>query len=191
VDSPNLSNGRACTDHADVLVEKLARLKEVMDERDRLYSTQFKSAETAVSAALAAQEKATSAAFAASEKAVLKAENAQADYNTRSNEFRGQLDDQAKTLMPRLEVNTMMRAMEEKLETIKAGSSKDIDILRQDIRSLRESRSEAGGKDIAREAVHQQSNWSTGILVVIFLSLISSAISIAAAIAYHYSAAGR
>jgi hypothetical protein len=37
----------------------------------------------------------TRASFEASEKAIVKAENAQRDYNVRSNEFRGQLDDQA------------------------------------------------------------------------------------------------
>jgi hypothetical protein len=124
-----------------------AFLEKIIEERDRLYDTRFKAAETAVSAALAAQEKATTAAFLASEKAVLKAENAQADYNSRSNEFRGQLDDQAKTLMPRLEVNTMMRGIEEKIEGIKTAAKSDVARIDTDIRSLRESRSQVEGTD--------------------------------------------
>src|SRR6202035_5755903 len=90
----------------------------ISEERDRQYDQRFRAAEIAVSAALSAQEKAVAAAFLASEKAIIKAqeaqgdaflasekaiikaEEAQKDYNLRSNEFRGQLDDQAKTLMP-------------------------------------------------------------------------------------------
>src|ERR1700722_3073367 len=67
-------------------------LVSIIEERDRLYDMRFKASETAVNAALAAQEKAVTAAFTASEKAIVKAEDAQKDYNNRSNEFRGQLD---------------------------------------------------------------------------------------------------
>ncbi len=87
----------------------------VIDERDRQYDQRFRAAEIALSAALSAQEKAVAAAFLASEKAIIKAEEAQKDYNIRSNEFRGQLDDQAKTLMPRPETVALFKAMDEKL----------------------------------------------------------------------------
>lgn len=73
------------------------------------------SADKATSAALVAQEKGTAAAFASSEKAIAKAEEAQREYNVRSNEFRGQLDDQAKMLMPRAESLTLFKSVEEKL----------------------------------------------------------------------------
>jgi hypothetical protein len=159
----------------ELLIEKINRMKEVMEERDRLYNQAFKAAETAVSAALAAQEKSTSAAFAASEKAVLKAENAQADYNSRSNEFRGQLDDQAKTLMPRLEVNTMMRGMEEKVEGLKTTQKSDIARVDADIRSLRESRSEVAGKG--------QGSSATWAIVLVLGTWVGSAIM---ALALHF-----
>jgi formaldehyde-activating enzyme involved in methanogenesis len=71
-------------------------VERIMDERDRLYEAKFKAAETAVTtalssaekavnAALAAQEKQTASSFAASEKAIVKAEEAQREYNIRSN----------------------------------------------------------------------------------------------------------
>lgn len=137
----------------------------IMSERDRLYDMRFRAAEVAVGAALAAQEKSVSAAFLASEKAISKAEEAQRDYNTRSNEFRGQLDDQAKTLMPRAETTALFRAIDDKLEVMRLNfesklenqrlaSEKVIDGLTREIAGLRESRSEGSGtKSNSREII--------------------------------------
>ncbi len=110
-------------------------LVSIIEERDRLYDMRFKASETAVNAALAAQEKAVTAAFLASEKAIVKAEDAQRDYNIRSNEFRGQLDDQAKTLMPRLEAATLFKSYEDKLEATKIAFDKAIDAIITDTKS--------------------------------------------------------
>jgi hypothetical protein len=55
-----------------------------------------------------AKAKAVDAAFAAAEKAVAKAEEAQGRVNIAQNEFRGQLADQASTLMPRKEVEALL-----------------------------------------------------------------------------------
>jgi hypothetical protein len=140
---PNLRELTAQLDDVKELLQvKHDALVQVVDERDRLYDVRFRAAEAAASAALAAQEKATNAAFAASEKAIVKAEDAQREYNVRSNEFRGQLDDQAKTLMPRPETLTMFKAVDEKLLA-----------LSREIAGLRESRSESGGKSIGTHAV--------------------------------------
>jgi hypothetical protein len=81
---------------------------------DRRYKEEFDNQKLAVKDALAAQKELTNAAFASSEKAIVKAEDAQRDYNVRSNEFRGQLDDQAKTLMPRTEVVVMINSLQDK-----------------------------------------------------------------------------
>ena len=94
----------------------LERVEQFLLERDRRYEERYVAQEKAVLAALAAQEKLTNAAFASAEKAVAKAEDAQKDYNARSNEFRGQLDDQAKTLMPRTEALTQYAALDKRLE---------------------------------------------------------------------------
>ncbi len=96
----------------DTLKEYVSAL---INSNDRRYQESFAAAKEAVAAALAAQKELTNAAFASSEKAITKAEEAQRDYNVRSNEFRGQLDDQAKTLMPRTETNVLMQAQNERI----------------------------------------------------------------------------
>lgn len=114
----------------------------ILEERERLFKVRF----DAVYAAQAAAEKQVAIAFAASEKAIVKAEEAQREYNVRSNEFRGQLDDQAKTLMPRAESDTRFNALQEKLALIQKGMDLKVEEIKKDILSLRESRSESGGK---------------------------------------------
>jgi hypothetical protein len=140
-------------------------LVSIIEERDRLYDTRFKASEVAVNAALAAQEKAVTAAFLASEKAIVKAEDAQRDYNIRSNEFRGQLDDQAKTLMPRQEANTLFRSYEEKLENTKISFEKTLDSVIADVKSLQNSRSEIGGAASQRGESHQTNQWVIGLII--------------------------
>ena len=154
-------------------ISQIISLKGLIDERDRLYDSRFKSAEVAVSAAFAAQEKTVTVAFLASEKAVLKAEQAQKEYNERSNEFRGQLDDQAKTLMPRPETLTMFKSLEEKLTTsqtvydarliatsvsfkselvaLQVSFEKTIEGLESQVSSLRDTRSNISGRDTANQ----------------------------------------
>jgi len=128
----------------------------LIDERDRQYDMRFRAAEIAVNAALAAQEKAVTAAFLASEKAIVKAEDSQKDYNQRSNEFRGQLDDQAKLLMQRSEALGLFKSNDDKLETMRLffdqkleshrlSFEKSSDGLLKEIGGLRESRSETSG----------------------------------------------
>lgn len=167
-----------------VLIRELASR---VDERDRLYDVRFRAGETAVAAALAAQEKAvsaalnaqekqTSTAFLASEKAIVKAEDAQREYNIRSNEFRGQLDDQAKMLMPRAEVAALFKAMEEKVYGIKAelqisqqaastANERSIASHGAEIASLRESRSESGGKAAGSERLYGYLIGGAGLLL--------------------------
>ena len=89
-------------------------IERIVDERDRQYDMRFRASEIAVQAALLAQKELTASSFAASEKAIIKAEEAQRDYNQRSNEFRGQLDDQAKMLMPRIEVVGLFKGVDDK-----------------------------------------------------------------------------
>lgn len=159
-------------------------LQTLIDERDRLYDMRFKASETAVNAALAAQEKSVAAAFQASEKAIVKAEDAQKDYNTRSNEFRGQLDDQAKTLMPRLESQTVYRAFEDKLESLKVSLEKSVSTyqkeigdlrasMQKEITDLRESRSAGAGEKQAIVASRAQHNWGTTLAVTLALAAVT------------------
>ncbi len=166
-------------DDTDV-VTKLTRVESIIDERDRLYDARFKAAETAVAAALAAQEKAVGAAlaaqekqtassFMASEKAIVKAEDAQREYNVRSNEFRGQLDDQAKSLMPRTETVTMVRALEDKIVAGDVDREKKFDSVSKELATLRESKSNMDGRMIVLGI-------AGAAVVAILVSLMSAAL---------------
>jgi hypothetical protein len=107
----------------DVLAQRIASLRELVDERDRRYEDRFR-----------AMDEKTTLALASSEKAVTKAETATEKRFDSVNEFRGSLKDQAATLLPRNEADTRFKAMEEKLE----GQAKVIG-------GLSESRSEKEG----------------------------------------------
>jgi len=117
-------------------------LRLIVDERDRRYEARF-----------VAIEEAVSVRFAASEKAISKAEDAQREYNVRSNEFRGQLDDQAKTLMPRPETMTMFKAIDEKIAAADLDRQRKHEVLTNEIAKLRESRSNLDGRMIGAAAV--------------------------------------
>jgi len=144
-------------------------LERIMDERDRRYEDRFKAQETAVYAALAAQEKLTNAAFASSEKAIVKAEDAQRDYNVRSNEFRGQLDDQNKVMS-----NEMLRRAE--AEQRFDAQDEKIDEIKKDVGGLRESRSGMSGRDDALDAARQAQRWAIGLGVTLLLFVAGSVI---------------
>jgi hypothetical protein len=72
---------------------------------------------------IAAQDKAVQIAMIASEKAVVKAEVAAEKRFEATNEFRGQLADQAATFMPRVEAEQRMAALLDKIDDLK-GSNK-------------------------------------------------------------------
>jgi hypothetical protein len=174
--------------------DRVKAIEKLIDERDRLYDSRFKAAEVAVSAALSSQEKAVNAAFLASEKAIVKAEAAQNDYNVRSNEFRGQLSDQATTLMPRPETLSMFKATDEKvasvqnvleskltaiqinakneLEAMRSAFDKSLDGFAKEIASLRESRSEGGGRDLARKDLSDSGKWALGIVIAVVFGVL-------------------
>jgi hypothetical protein len=155
---------------------QLEAVRDIINERDKQYDSRFRAAEIAVNAALAAQEKAVNAAFTASEKAIVKAELAQSEYNVRSNEFRGQLADQAQTLIPRTEANVQFKGIEEKLaavvvtyegrlEALRASTDKANEAVAKDVASLRESRSSQFGSQASqRELV----GYGIAVLAIIF-----------------------
>jgi hypothetical protein len=120
----------------DTINEKIKNLHNLIDERDRLYSERNTTQKVAVDAALTAAKEQTGASFASSEKAIVKAENAQSEYNARSNEFRATLADQAERLASKTELVTVNKNLEDKI------SRHD-----DDIRILREALSKTTGKD--------------------------------------------
>lgn len=144
--------------------QRVDQLRTIIDERDRLYDSRFRASEIAVQAALLAQKEAVANAFLASEKAIIKAEDAQREYNLRSNEFRGQLDDQAKLLMQRSEALGLLNASDNKLETMRLFFDSKLESQRQafeksnegllkEIAGLRESRSETTGTRVGSKEV--------------------------------------
>lgn len=160
-------------------------MKEAFIASEKAVAAAFAASEKATQAALAAAEKAVSAAFAASEKAVLKAEDAQKDYNNRSNEFRGQLDDQAKMLMPRTETMALFKNSDAviaairneydvRLEAMKQEFSQQHTTALKDLQGLRESRSEHEGKGAGSEAMRAMIIAGIGVMATI-LSIIALA----------------
>lgn len=140
---PSLREITADLDGFKALVEaQFDALRDVMAERDRRYDQQFKSGETAVTAALAAQKELTSAAFASSEKAIVKAEEAQRSYNASHNDLIRKMD----SMIPRTEFDARLVGID------------------KDVSSLRESRSAGSG----REA---QSHYLIGLAIAIGLPL--------------------
>ncbi len=141
-------------------------IERIFTERDARYVEMFRSNDTAVRAALAAQEKQVNSAFEASEKAIVKAETAQTAYNLRSNEFRASLDDQAKLLLTRTEADVRFQQFRELADSL----GKEIIALR-----LAYSQGE-GGSRAAKEA-RSNSQWVIGLLVGIALATLGYYIS--------------
>jgi hypothetical protein len=106
---------------------------------------------------ITALEKQTFQQFASSDKAITKAEAAQKEHDIKINEFRGQLDDQAKTFMSRTEVDARFKSVEEKIEI------------------LRDYRSELIGRGTGTDSAQTQSNWAKDHTVTIILVLVAAA----------------
>lgn len=169
--------------------QELEGLRKIIDERDRLYSTQFKASETAVNAALMAQQQAVKDAFLAAEKAIAKSERSQEEYNTRSDEYRAQLNSQTQTLMPRSETLSLFKAVDEKflfvqtaieqrLEGQRISNEKVFDGFTSDLKSLRESRAQELGST-------SQQTTNTGMIIV-SIGFVLQLIMMALLIALHF-----
>ena len=101
--------------------------------------------------------------------AIQKAEDAQRNYNERSNEFRGQLDDQAKRLMAREEALAKFETYDEKIEDCK-----------REIIKLRESQMETGGRRVQQQESRATSQWTTGQVLSTLIAVIGFGLAIAA-----------
>lgn len=98
----------------------------LMAANDKRYEQRFEASQKALDAALTAQKEATQAAFAAqkegisaalaaADRAVQKAEAASEKRFEGVNEFRATLSDQQRTLIPRAEVDVLVRGLNEKI----------------------------------------------------------------------------
>lgn len=111
-----------------LLLSLIQSSRDLIDERDKLYTERDNSRRTAVEAALTAVKEQTKASFDASEKAIVKAEEAQKAYNVAHNDLSRKLDEQNKATMPRSETESRFHALEEKIgeirETVTANAGK-------------------------------------------------------------------
>ncbi len=94
----------------------------LLAEMDRRFVASLAEIDLRFSGSLAAQDKAVQIAMVASEKAVVKAEIAAEKRFEATNEFRGQLSDQAATFMPRVEAEQRLMQLGEKIEDVKGSN---------------------------------------------------------------------
>ncbi len=109
-----------------VISEKHAHLVSMIQGNDKRYEERFSASQKALELGLAGQKSEISAALAAADRAVLKAEMATEKRFESVNEFRGTLDQQQRTLIPRSEVDVLVRGIEEKI----AQTTKQLDELK-------------------------------------------------------------
>lgn len=93
-------------------------LREHFDQRLVDHSSQHEAERRERGDALAAQGKLVDAAFAASEKAIEKAEDAAKQKDLKNNEFREQLDDQARTFATKDNVERVESELDRRLTTM-------------------------------------------------------------------------
>lgn len=98
--------------------ERDRRHAELFREKDLRDQQRFDAQQKALTDALLAQEKAAGAALQAANAAVAKAETANEKRLDGVNEFRGALDDYARTLMPRTETVTLIAGLTEKIDSL-------------------------------------------------------------------------
>ncbi len=147
----------------------LLGMEELHTERDRNYQDKFRLLNESSEKALMAVEKQTSIAFGANKEAISKAEDAQKSYNERSNEFRGQLEDQAARLMGKDEALSKFSTYDEKLDECKA-----------EIIKLREAHMQAVGRKEQIAEVKQSSQWSAGQLLSTIIAVVGFGLAIIA-----------
>jgi len=98
-----------------LLDSKLQTVNTLIEGNDRRYEQRFEGQKAAIDAAFAAQKEAINAALAAADRAVAKAEAASEKRFEGVNEFRNTLSDQQRTLIPRSEVDVLVRGLNEKI----------------------------------------------------------------------------
>ena len=119
----------ASRDHAlKVAIDALHR---ELGERDLRYQQRYDAQTQALEAARLQTAQANEVALTAAEKAVNKAEAAAAERFRSVNEFRGQLADQAATLMLRSEAAVQFNALLEKIEALAEEHRRDMVVMRE------------------------------------------------------------
>jgi hypothetical protein len=167
----------------------LKSLKELVNERDRLYTERATSQSTAVAAALAAQKE-----------AAIKAEHYQSDYNIQHNDLMRKMDHQAELFIRRDEYTSSHSDFSKRLDAEAASRQADKDsVLKRmaegvtevnkridaeaafrmndreaamkEIAALREYNSRGFGEKTAKQEDRTTQQWSTGMTVTIIAAV--------------------
>jgi len=131
------------------LENKIDSLCERIDDRDRNYHERD-----------IANKEAIKVAFNNSERASEKTEQALKEYKIASNEWRDTVKDLVSKMITRPDVERELKTLENQ------------------IADLREYRSKVEGRAVEKTEVRAQSNWSTGLMVVALLSLMSLVLTV-------------
>lgn len=134
-----------------LLLSEIRGLTTLVNERHNFYAAEAIARKEAVNAALLAVEKQTASSFMASEKAIVKAEDAQRQYNQTHNDLSRKMDEQYKTMVPHSEARLKWD-----------GFDKIIDEIRKELAALRESRSQVTGRDEGKGASTATTQWVLG-----------------------------
>ena len=141
-----------------VTIEIRDYIRERIESNEELFAAKLAAHDELSEAKLTAMGEVISANMRAAERAAQKAEEAQHEYNTRSNEFRAQLKDQADMLMPRAETLSLFKSTDDKMAAAIAVADDKLrefrrtyeerhEILRQQVEALRTFQSSVGAKD--------------------------------------------
>jgi hypothetical protein len=113
----------------DTLREHLSAL---ITGNDKRYEQRFDASQKAIELGFSAQKSAVDAALAAADRAVIKAELAAEKRFESVNEFRGTLEDQQNTLMPRAEAVAEIKGINAKLDAgLRGLEEKNADLRKQ------------------------------------------------------------
>jgi len=133
-------------------------LERFIDERDRRYEERFLAQQEAVTAALAAVAEQNRQAAVALKETMAKTELAQSVYNVSHNDLAKKMDadrqEVSRTMIPRAEYVISHEALIEKIDRIQA-----------DLQSLKEYKSELGGKELKGAADQSRQQWVIGIII--------------------------
>lgn len=154
----------------------------VLADKDLRDQQRYDAQTKALEAAMVAADKAVQAALLAAEKAVNKAEVAAERRFESVNEFRGQLADQAKTFLPRLEYQVQHDALGDKVEALFKTLSDRIEAntkqINEALLSLGVDRADTLARRGARIETRTQANWTMGQIAAIGAALLAAAIAL-------------
>jgi hypothetical protein len=150
-------------DHMLAIVgEKDAHIRTLIDGNDKRYEERFLASQKALELGLAGTKTEIGAALVSADRAVQKAEVATEKRFESVNEFRGTLDNQQRTLIPRSEVDVIKSSLEEKITQL----TKTLD-------EVRRGDALVGGLAQGGKAVKDESRANLAMLVSIALFVIA------------------